>query len=340
MTETVDIFGWLADRTGCGTIRVMQPLDALAASGDLTIAYDEKLKTKGFMPKVLIGQRVCKDGPTSLWQHVAGNEHRPKLVFEVDDDLWNVDYTNPAAHEWFINGHDHRTGERHDVQGNLRRNVLAADRVTVTTQALADIVGQWNDDVRVIPNRIPAWVLDWPRPRRDKVTVGWMGSSTHHMDWKEGAGYVGQFMRRNPEVQFHIIGGGYGSWFKLPEDQVVETPWIDTVEGCWETIDFDIGLAPLRPHLFNRSKSALKFLEYAALGIPTIASDVGPYSDHIRHGSTGFLVKRDHEWGVYLRQLVNDKAMRVEIGENAKAWARTQILENNLGLWKAALCEW
>lgn len=338
--ETVDVFGWLADYTGCGTIRIMQPLDALASEAGISTLHHERIQTKGFMPKVLIGQRVCKEGPSALWQHVAGNEVRPKLVFEVDDDLWNIDPSNVSAYEWFVNGYDRKNDQYCDVTGNLAKNIAVADRVTVTTQALADIVSQWNANVAIVPNYMPKWVLEWERPKRDRLTVGWMGSSTHSMDWAEADNHVKKFMLRNPDVQFHLIGGSYGEKFQLHPGQLVETGWVDGVENVWKAIDFDIALAPLRPHLFNRSKSNLKALEAAALGIPIIASDVGPYPDFVEHGVTGFLVKRDHEWGKYLNLLVNDDELRLKMGAAAREKAQAWTLEGNIDKWKAALTEW
>lgn len=341
MTEQVDVFGWLADRHGCGTIRLMQPLDTLELTTGIVTEYDEKLGARGLMPKVIVGQRVCKDEPTRLWQYLASIEgQRPKLVFELDDDLWNIDPTNASAFEWFSNGYDRRARTFHDVQGNLAANIHVADRVTVTTQALADLVGQWNDNVVIIPNRIPEWVLDWERPKRDRLTVGWMGSSTHTMDWDQAGDQISRFIQRNPEVDFHMIGAGHHKSMKIPEEQLVTTSWINGVDNVWRAIDFDIALAPLRPHVFNRSKSNLKALEAAALGIPIVASDCGPYPEFVEHGKTGFLVKRDHEWGKFLRELVNDDAMREEMGLAAKEKARQWTLEGNIEDWRVALTEW
>lgn len=340
LPETVDVFGWLADRTGCGTIRIMQPLDMLTEETGISTAYDEKLKTKGFMPKVLIGQRVCKDAPTALWQHISGNEVRPKLVYEIDDDLWNISESNPAAFQWFINGYDRITKTYHDVPSNILANITVADRVTVTTEALANLIRPMNENVVIVPNYIPGWVLDWERPRNERVTIGWMGSSTHQMDWDQAAQPVARFFKQNPDVRFHLIGGNYTRELKIPKNQAKYTQWIDGVENVWRAIDFDIALAPLRPHVFNQSKSNLKALEAAALGIPIVASDCGPYPEFVEHGKTGFLVKRDHEWGKFLRELVNDAAMREEMGAAARDKARGWILEDHADQWLSALTEW
>src|SRR5690606_12622129 len=109
----------------------MKPLDALAESTGRVTSYNERVKTDGFMPKIMIGQRVCKDGPSRLWQHIAGNEVRPKLVYELDDDLWNVDPTNHMAYEWFMNGYDRFANEYHAVHANMEENIRVSDRVTV-----------------------------------------------------------------------------------------------------------------------------------------------------------------------------------------------------------------
>lgn len=340
MSEVVDVFGWLADRHGCGTLRMMQPLEALASEAGWVTRYDEGLSAQGQMPKVIVGQRVCKDEPSGLWQGLSKLEKRPKLVYELDDDLWNIDPQNEDAYQWFVLGYSKDRGTYHYVQRNIENNIRAADRVTCTTQAIADIVSQWNDDVVIVPNYIKRWVTEHERPKRDRLTIGWMGSATHRMDWEQAYSPMRQFLNRNPEVDFKIMGATYGDWLKIPRDRVIDHGWIDGVEKVWEAIDFDIGIAPLRPHLFNRAKSSLKFMEYSALGIPTVASDVGPYSEAVKHGETGFLVKRDHEWGKYLRMLVNDEDMREEMGRNAHEWAKTQVLEDHVDEWMRAYGEW
>jgi glycosyltransferase involved in cell wall biosynthesis len=61
---------------------------------------------------------------------------------------------------------------------------------------------------------------------------------------------------------------------------------------------FDIGIAPLVDCNFNRSKSNLRWLEYSALKIPTVATDISHFRQTVRNGEDGFLIKNNDldEW--------------------------------------------
>jgi len=144
---------------------------------------------------------------------------------------------------------------------------------------------------------------------------------------------VRRFFDRNPDVDLHVIGQNYlvenrlrGRW----------SAWSKDLFDYYRAIDFDIGLAPLVPSQFNRSKSAIKALEYAALGIPVIASDLAPYQPFVIDGVTGFLVSKDHEWEARLRDLTHDHAMREQMGAAAKAHARKWSIDEGWKLWADA----
>src|SRR4029077_14863521 len=61
-----------------------------------------------------------------------------------------------------------------------------------------------------------------------------------------------------------------------------------TSRGGW-----DIGLAPLLDTRFNAAKSAIKTLDYAALGLAILASDGPVYRGSIADGATGELIAND-----------------------------------------------
>jgi glycosyltransferase involved in cell wall biosynthesis len=101
-------------------------------------------------------------------------------------------------------------------------------------------------------------------------------------------------------------------------------------------VDFDIGIAPLVPTVFAETKSHIKALEYAALGIPVVASDSAAYRDFVIDGVTGFLVKRDHEWARRLGELINDDAMRTEMGVKARELASQWTIQKGWQEWESA----
>lgn len=322
---SVDVFGWMADRAGCGTIRIQLPLEAIR-SESVTAGFSEQMP-EGLAARTIVGQRVCNEGASQTWQNLARRPDRPRLVFELDDDLWQVDGSSPA-HDFF---------SRPDVLARLEDNIRAADAVTCTMEPLAEQLRRFNPNVHVLPNYLPSWLLDLERPRRDgTVTIGWGGSATHAMDIQEIGSQLRQVMRRHPQTELHLIGVNYSQELGIRE-RVRLTGWTKTVPDYWRALDFDIMIAPLRAHPFNASKSALRCLEAAMLGIPVVASDYGPYASFVQHGITGFLVKRDHEWGRYLTQLVNDEAMRDEMGAAARKQAADWTVEGHATDWKQVL---
>jgi glycosyltransferase involved in cell wall biosynthesis len=132
----------------------------------------------------------------------------------------------------------------------------------------------------------------------------------------------------------HFVGPDYRQVVNLPN--IRWSPWSTNLVDYLRLLDFDIGLAPLAYHRFNKSKSDIKVLEYAALGIPVVASDFGPYAESVIHGETGFLVRRPHEWGRYLGMLAEDVALREQMSVNAKLWATSRTVQGNAGQWELA----
>lgn len=274
---------------------------------------------------IVIGQRVALPEATNVWQKLC-RLGRSRMVLELDDDLWNIPPSNVKAHKAFTPG----------LLENLRRNIEASDAVTVTTDVLAEVVAVHNPNVHVVPNRIPAWLLERQRPQRDEFTVGWAGGPSHEIDWVDAGPQVGRFLKRNPQVGVHLMGASFRSMLSWPRSRVRLDRWIDSLPDYYRALDFDVALAPLAAHVFNSSKSNIRLVEMAALGIPVVANKNGPYADQSLHGQRGFLVNADHEWGSYLHRLVQDDDLRTQMGRNARLWAAQHTVEGNLDSWLAA----
>jgi glycosyltransferase involved in cell wall biosynthesis len=89
---------------------------------------------------------------------------------------------------------------------------------------------------------------------------------------------------------------------------------------------FDVSLAPIKNHIFNRVKSQLKVIEAGFYKKALIASNVGPYTIDLKHclqngnfvDGNALLVdeNRNHsDWAKYIEKLVKNPNMAKDMGE-------------------------
>ncbi|HZY75294.1 MAG TPA: hypothetical protein VFE40_03175, partial [Jatrophihabitantaceae bacterium] len=253
------IFGWAVNHSGCGQYRIGIPMWGLGQAGHDALAFSVLNTDLPTDLDVLVGQLVCTPEQSALWQEIAAMPgRRPALVFELDDDIWNLHSTNYGAAGL----------KADDVRTAIERNLALADAVTVTTNHLAEVVSRFNANVHVLPNCVDAALLQHQRPRNDRVTIGWAGGSSHSNDFAFVRNELRSFLRRNADVDVHLIGTDYRHELGRPDAR--HSGWSENLVDYLSKIDFDIGIAPLAYHAFNKSKSDLKVLEYAALGIPVV----------------------------------------------------------------------
>jgi glycosyltransferase involved in cell wall biosynthesis len=89
---------------------------------------------------------------------------------------------------------------------------------------------------------------------------------------------------------------------------------------------FDVSLAPIKNHMFNRMKSQLKVIEAGFYKKALIASNIGPYSLDLKHclkngefvDGNALLVDevRNHsDWAKYMEKLIKNPNMAKDMGE-------------------------
>jgi glycosyltransferase involved in cell wall biosynthesis len=321
------IRGWAQSEAGSGMYRVDVPLWGLRGFGHETVSIvglDEVPEDTD----VVIGQVIADEPRLELWRELSRRPgRRPVMVAELDDALWNLHGSNEGA-----------LGLRsREAQARLEEFLRLADAVTVTTPELGEVVSCFNENVYVMPNCIDLNLLLHERPKPERRTVGWTVSASHAMDVDDVAGVLSHYLRRHRDIDLHLIGQDFTGRFHAPN--VRHSPWREELTEYLHGVDFHVGIAPLKYHAFNKGRSDVKALEYAALGIPVIASDFGPYPSSIVHGETGFLVKQPHEWATYLNLLLNDDDARNLMGLTAKLWASSRTIQGNAWRWELAYRE-
>ena len=330
-TDTIKVGVFLEDNydnmNACPFIRIHSLFKHLSKSGNYhffiygqeilpLIDVNQIIKSKIF--DVIVIQRV---NPYSTPIVKKAKQHGIKVVYETDDDFLDICPANPSFNY---------------IQGNLvniEKLVGAADKIVVSTPELKkrfDNLG----DVEIIRN----YYLDNVLPLKpfsysgnDHVKIGYFGTMTHNNDLELIHNVVLRlkdiFSKKGIEVELEVIGASIDEnidWFNVkklpyyPMSMATFMKWIAN-NGNW-----DIGIIPLVNTEFNKCKSELKYIEFTALGVPVVASDVEVYRNTIEEGVTGFLANDENEWVAKLSKLIDDPKLRNGILNNA----RDDILKN------------
>lgn len=227
---------------------------------------------------------------------------------ELDDDLLSDD-----ARRRLVEG-----GYDEEALDGLATLIRGADEVSVSTDVLKHRLGALHDRIVVVPNELDdaLWTAGAPVPSApilpvDEVRVLYMGSSTHADDLALLRDvFTGLTARDGRRIVLDVVGVSESdaAWFtRVPIPRSFDqyprlVAWLRGEADRWH-----LAVAPLRETPFNEAKSDLKFLEYTLLGLPTIASRVGPYKALDQHGAT--LVPNNVEaWRSAILASVDDPA--------------------------------
>jgi glycosyltransferase involved in cell wall biosynthesis len=277
-------------------------------------------------------QRLTRYDALPMWRRTRTPNNR--LVYENDDDVFHVTPDNFMAYKYY---------QSNSVKEAVRALCETTDMVTVTSQPLFESFSEFSNNVRIVPNFLSDVALhgaeNKPFNKPNNLTIGWAGGGSHSKDIQLVTGPLQKFLRRHKD--WHLVNAGEDmrSYWKLTLDRVQYRPWISVLEdeeAYFRSLDFTIGICPLLGSAFNSAKTPVKAMEYAARGIPTIASDVEPYKSYIRHGETGFLVKYEHEWLKYFELLAEDEKLRQDIARNAYEVAEQHSMTKNVYRYKDA----
>lgn len=303
----------------CGYYRAHLPGKALAAKGWPVIAgvldYEDFAAAD-----ILVFQRQRRQAAI---REIAGWKAKgKKIVMDFDDNFFLLEDHNPAK-EFY---------DPESLKWQARATELA-DAVTVTSQPLAESYRRLNRNIHVLPNSVDERILQRSPVESDKSIVGWQGGYSHLEDLRVLKSPINTLAKR---FDFTFVLAGYRppDFFKEAEFR----PWVefnDDLPYLDLIADFSIGLCPLAKTAFNDCKSDIKFLEYSALGIPTIASKVVVYSN-VKHGTTGYLARNQGDWETYLARLLSDQDERRRLAENAKEYiAAERTIQANISRWEA-----
>jgi glycosyltransferase involved in cell wall biosynthesis len=315
-----------ADDGRCGR-RLIWPAQALRARGyDVTVSMPDDegrsnpdiwLKWAGEYDVIVVQRAMVRE---QVHQVRAWKALGVCVVLDLDDNFRYLDRSNA-----FYNlVHPSTSPDSNFVL--LWEVAKHVDLLTCTAPRIAKDYA-FGGRYRIIPNHIPAWYLDVPHePPGDGVYIGWTGSKiTHGEDLQETCGAVARAMHKTG-AGFAVVGDAVGVHEALWINQAIPaTGWLPLDEYPKAMAAFDIGIVPLKLSVFNHSKSWLKGLEFASLGVPFVASPTDTYREFCKHA--GLLASKPLEWERHLRRLVRDEPYRMELSAKGREYAATQTIE-------------
>lgn len=206
--------------------------------------------------------------------------------------------------------------------------------VTTTSPVLAGQYREWGAaETRVVENYLPDYYTAERQPPGDGLTIGWTAAGEHAYDLR--ALGIRETLERLLAAHRELRVVSAGLQLGLPPERYAYTEVVQYGDLARYVGTFDIGIAPIADIPFNRAKSNVKVKEYAAMGVPWLASPIGPYAG-LGEKQGGRLVP-DDRWDDELERLMGDARARRKLAKRGVKWADGQRLRRNMDGWTAAL---
>ncbi len=271
---------------------------------------------------VIIVQRGFPCAETQKFINAILQSGKP-VIYETDDLLTEFSLTKETPNH----------AQRPDYQKKfpfIKQFIKAVTTVSVSTEFLKEQYSPLNDNIIVLPNLLNDTLWQFSEKddtQQDKLTIGFAGSQGHMEDLRMIEDVLlAIYEKYYNKVTFSFIGCITDKLKTLPDSTFIE---VNFQYANWSTrlhkAKFDIAIVPLIDNLFNQCISHIKWLEYSALGIPTIFSNIAEYPKSVTHLQTGLLVENNYQsWFDALETLINNVTLIKQIGQNAKR----EVMEN------------
>jgi hypothetical protein len=234
-----------------------------------------------------------------------------------------------------VKGGEWNLKEAQFVAGSYEKLLVQMHGCLVSTPAIQKYIEtKYQLPCTVVRNRVsPQFVRtpeDVPQRRTSSFRMIYAsGTKSHKEDFLLIKNVLHEFLSQTKQATLTILGAAQVSERMLALKNVTNYPLLPYEEMLKCIATHDIMLVPLEDNVFNHAKSAVKFVECAAVNVPVLASKVSEFESHIDHMKTGLLARTHDDWQKLLQWASNhpDDLRQMGISANDSAHrnvARTQ----------------
>ena len=251
-----------------------------------------------------------------------------KILYDIDDDLICIGNSNHSESEFYKK-----------FESKIEKIIKNSSLVTVSTGVLGKKLETLNSNIQLVENRLSRdlWNINRSSVAEEKKVTRfvYMGTQTHKEDLAILIDAIKVMKEKYGEsIEFYIIGitadrnhRDIINYLDQTEDAFKGYP--NFVNWFLDVNNFDVGLCPLVSNKFNEAKSSIKFMDYTAAGIATIASNALPYKNDIEDNINGILCSTTREW-ISGMELMMDVDFRKKLLANALIKLENKwIIENS-----------
>lgn len=328
------------DDGGCGFFRCLQPANFIKRMGLAETQTVMRIPTSEQLlwADLVILQEMGSVNGSNIAQFLLKN--KIPYISEFDDFIHHVSPHNFAGYPaWNPSTlYIYRAME----------TAKAAFALTVSTPQLAREYFAYNPTIYVVPNYLDEEKWDNPIVKRNdgKVRIGWLGGNAHADDLKMVSKVIHRIVKEGKgKIIFETMGmtakelegifpfkefsascphcGYEGELHHFPGESLDIYPLVLASKG------WDIVLAPVIDNSFGNCKSDLKIKEYAAAGVPIVASPIVPYREAAQSNAQVVFASTFDEWYNGIKDLVKHAGKRDEMSRRNREWIRDYWIQNN-----------
>ncbi len=309
-------------------IRLRTPLQALAQQTGWTLSlrsFHDCTRADLAAADVLIVQRGAS---ARAWRLQRAMRLRGgAVVYEIDDLLTEV------------SPHISQHAATRDHLPWLRRCISGADAVTVSTARLGRELGL--PSFVEVPNSA-ADFFDRPLPvAQPGAPVSLLFASSDRLATPFVYPALRALLAAQPERVLLVVVGPAAADFEAAglafqrEPLRARTAFIEFARSLPNAL----AVIPLEDSRFAACKSAVKWFDYAAAGVPALCSDVSPYREVVDAGRSAVLVPNDEAvWAAALNAVVADAPGRLALALAARAAVRERHTQAySVAAWRIAI---